>query len=86
MKILKSIAAEHPDIIADQANFRVRVLFLEFGDNSLNFELRCYVRNVDNRILILSDVNLAIDREFRKAGIEVPFPQRVVHVQKEDES
>jgi small-conductance mechanosensitive channel len=86
MDILKSIAAEHPDIIADQAHYRVRVLFKEFGDNSLNFELRCYVRNVDDRMLILSDVNLAIDREFRKAEIEVPFPQRVVHVQKDDES
>jgi len=86
MEILKSIAAEHPDIIADQANYRVRVLFLEFGDNSLNFELRCYVRNVDDRILILSDVNLAIDREFRKADIEVPFPQRVVHIQNEDDN
>ena len=84
IEILKNIAGEHPDIIADQANYRVRVLFLEFGDNSLNFQLRCYVRNVDDRILILSDVNLSIDREFRKAGIEVPFPQRVVHLQKED--
>ncbi len=85
MDILKAIAAEHPDIIADQPNYRVRVLFLEFGDNSLNFELRCFVRNVDDRIFILSDVNLSIDREFRKAGIEVPFPQRVVHIQSEDD-
>lgn len=84
MDILKSIAAAHPDIIADQPDYRVRALFLEFGDNSLNFELRCYVRNVDDRLLIHSDVNLSIDKAFREEGIEIPFPQRVVHMQSED--
>ncbi|WP_299881211.1 mechanosensitive ion channel domain-containing protein [uncultured Cocleimonas sp.] len=84
IEILKSIAAEHPDVIADQPDYRVRALFLEFGDSSLNFELRCYVRNVDERILIHSDINLSIDKAFREAGIEIPFPQRVVHMQNED--
>ena len=88
IEILKNIAAEHPDVIADQPDYRVRALFLEFGDSSLNFELRCYVRNVDERLLIHSDINLSIDRAFRKEGIEIPFPQRVVHMQNEtkDES
>ncbi|PID33625.1 MAG: hypothetical protein CR955_01610 [Thiotrichales bacterium] len=82
--ILTSIAKEHPDVIADQPNYRIRALFLSFGDNSLNFELRCYVRNVDDRILILSDINLSIDKAFREAGIEIPFPQRVLHMQNEN--
>ncbi len=84
IEILKKIANNHPEVIYDHPDYPIRVLFLNFGDSSLNFELRCFVKQVDNRLNIQSDINQSIDREFRKAGIEVPFPQRVVHMQNED--
>jgi potassium efflux system protein len=55
------------------------VLFRAFGDSSLDFELRCFIRDVDKRLITISDLNLAIDAAFREAGIEIPFPQRDVH-------
>lgn len=81
METLEHIAKNHPEVISDHPVYPIRVLFLEFGDSSLNFELRCFIRNVDNRLTILSEINQGIDREFRKANIEIPFPQRVVYMQ-----
>ena len=55
-------------------------LFLGFGDNSLNFELRVFVRGMDNRLPVMHQLHLAVDREFRKAGISIAFPQRDIHL------
>lgn len=83
IKILSDIADNHPGVITNNSMYPVRVLFMNFGDSSLNFELRCFVKNVDNRLNIQSDINLSIDAEFRKHNIEIPFPQRVVHMDSE---
>lgn len=56
------------------------VLFKEFGDSSLNFELRCYIREVDDRLKVISEINYAIEKAFREAVIEIPFPQTDVHI------
>ncbi len=56
------------------------VLFLQFGDSSLDFELRCHIKNIDTRQTTISEINFAIDDIFRKNGIEIPFPQRDLHV------
>jgi small-conductance mechanosensitive channel len=56
------------------------VLFMDFGDNALLFQLRFYVNKVDDRLSIASDIRFAIDAAFREAGISIPFPQRDVHV------
>ncbi len=56
------------------------VLFLDFGDSSLNFQLRCFTSDVSSRITTSSKLRFEIDRLFREAGIEIPFPQRVVHM------
>ncbi|MEJ2440143.1 MAG: mechanosensitive ion channel [Gammaproteobacteria bacterium] len=79
-EILLQIADEHPDVISDGAVPKPFVLFREFADSSLNFELRCHIRNIDNRLRVISDINFAIDKAFREAGISIPFPQRDVHI------
>jgi len=56
------------------------VLFLDFGDSSLNFQLRCFTNDVSSRITTASALRFEIDKCFREAGIEIPFPQRVVHM------
>ena len=57
------------------------VLFIEFGDSSLNFELRVWTQSHINRPGILkSDLNYAIARKFEELGIEVPYPQRDIYV------
>ncbi len=51
-----------------------------FGDSSLDFELRIWIRQIEKRYVVTSDLNFAIDKAFRKADIEIPFPQRDLHV------
>jgi potassium efflux system protein len=57
-----------------------QAVFLSFGDNSLNFELRVFIKSIDDWIPMLHAMNRAIDKEFRQAGITIAFPQRDVHL------
>ena len=46
--------------------------------------LKCFLPNLDNRGTVIHELHMAIDREFRKAGIEIAFPQQDVHVRSID--
>lgn len=78
--ILLSIAEQNDDVAKNNLVPKPLVLFREFGDNSLNFELRVFLHNVDSRLSVVSNINFAIDKAFREEGIEIPFPQRDLHV------
>ena len=56
------------------------VLFMDFGESALLFELRCYLRNIDKMYRTMSDLRFAIYRAFREEGISIPFPQRDLHI------
>jgi len=56
------------------------VLFSDFGDSSLNFELYCWTSDFASWTEIRSDIRLAIDKAFRDRKIEIPFPQRDLHI------
>jgi len=80
-EILIDIAYQQPEILTRSPVLpKPYVLFREFGDSSLNFELRCFVRDVDIRLSIISRINFAIEKAFKEANIEIPFPQRDVHL------
>ena len=57
-----------------------QVLFLNFGESSLDFELRVWVLDVNEMMSAKSELNQEIDRRFREANIEIAFPQRDLHV------
>jgi potassium efflux system protein len=78
--LLVEVAENHPDVVKDDPSQGIKVLFRQFGDSSLDFELRCHIRNIDRRLDVVSDMNYAIDRAFRENGVEIPFPQRDLHV------
>jgi small-conductance mechanosensitive channel len=78
--ILMAIAEENENVLKTGRFPVPTVLFREFGDSSLNFELRVFLRDVDNRLSVISELNFAIDKAFREEGIEIPFPQRDLHV------
>jgi len=63
-----------------------QVLFLSFGDSALNFELRVWILNVDERLRVSSEINQEIERRFREVKIEIAFPQRDLHLRSVDES
>ncbi len=56
------------------------VYFFGFGDNSLQFELRVYSPNMESYLKIKDEMHQQIDDVFRKAGIEIAFPQRDIHI------
>ena len=56
------------------------VLFVGFGDSSLNFEIRAFVDSLDKRSRVQHEIYLAVERALRGNGIEIPFPQRELHI------
>jgi len=63
-----------------------QVLFLNFGESSLDFELRVWISNIDDRLVVKSQMHQEIDRRFRQAGIVIAFPQRDLHLRSVDKS
>jgi potassium efflux system protein len=76
-QILKDCADQHPLVTKIRPP---QVLFLDFGDSSLDFELRVFVEDVANRLQVQSDLHQEINRRFHEAGVEIPFPQRDLHI------
>ena len=69
---------EHPNTLADPAP---NVFFSEFGESSLNFELVVWSSEMSGRPRrYKSDLNFAIERKLREFGVEIPFPQRDLHI------
>jgi small-conductance mechanosensitive channel len=76
--ILTEVALRHPDVLADPPP---EVLFSGFGDSSLDFQLRVWtVHRVQTPLVLGSELYYAIFDAFRKQGIEIPFPQRDLHL------
>ncbi|MGE5238562.1 MAG: hypothetical protein ACM3ON_07155 [Chloroflexota bacterium] len=57
-------------------------LFKGFGDSSLDFELRVWTQNAERgwQAPIKSDLSVAINKALAEKGIEIPFPQRDLHL------
>jgi len=58
-------------------------LFLGFGESSLDFELRAWTDAFDEWVQVRSGLALEVHRKLGEAGIEVPYPQRVLRVKSE---
>jgi small-conductance mechanosensitive channel len=77
-RLLLEAAAEHPKALRDPSPV---VLFTEFGDSSLNFELGVWTEEMTaTPIHFTSEMNFIIDQKLRENDIEIPFPQRDLHV------
>jgi small-conductance mechanosensitive channel len=77
IKSLLEVAENHPHVMKDPAP---KVWFSEFGNSSLNFELLVWILNPKQRLDTISELNRGIDDIFRKNKIQIPFPQRDLHV------
>jgi small-conductance mechanosensitive channel len=81
--VLEDVAANAEHVLKHPAP---EVRFNEFGDSSLNFELLVWSDDPPGHLKLRSRLNYAIDAEFRRHGIEIPFPQRVVHIESGEET
>lgn len=77
-QILLTVAERNPNI---KKNLKPKVWFVEYGDSSINFELLVWidVRQISERE-IRSQLYFEIFEELAEAGIEIPFPQRDLHI------
>ena len=76
LAIMTGIAKGHKLVRKDP---EPRAYFIEFGDSSLNFRLLAWVV-MDNRLEVESELNVLINRKLKEEGIEIPFPQRDLHI------
>jgi len=81
-KVLRDVAEAHPMVLLDPAPV---VMFMGFGADSMNFEIRAILRDVNWMLSAASDMNYAIVKSFREEGIEIPFAQRDVYIKNLDQ-
>ena len=79
--ILKGIASAHDSILKNPEPI---VLFTEFGDSSLNFSLRFWTANFDEWLNLKSEITVLVNKALNDANIEIPFPQRDLHLRSVD--
>ncbi len=79
-KLLLSVAEEHPLILKSITDKLPIVLFRGFGDSALLFELRVFIGDVSKILKVASDLNFSIEQKFRQNQIQIPFPQRDLHL------
>ncbi len=77
LKILTEASEQNPDVMSEP---KPSPIFVQFGESSLDFELRVWINDVDKRPRVRSELLLSIDQQFREAGVEIPFPQRDLHL------
>lgn len=81
-EILLTAAANNENVLKEPAP---DVIFLEYGDSSLNFELRFWTEsNTHTPLIIKSDLYFAALQMFREHKIELPFPQRDLNIRSSD--
>ena len=74
---LLEAAKSHPDVMPDPEPY---VLFVSFGDSYLAFEVRAWTADFDRFLQVKSSLTVAIAGALKQAGIEIPFPQRDLHI------
>jgi small-conductance mechanosensitive channel len=81
LELLLEAAREHEEVMADPEPVS---LFRAHGDSSLNFELRAFTESPRGWLAVMSDLTVSINRKLKEAGIEIPFPQRDLHLRSAD--
>ena len=76
-KILRDIISKNEHVTKDPAP---GVVFQGFGADSMDFEIRAILSDVNYMLSVKSDVNHEIVKRFNKEGIEIPFAQRDVWI------
>jgi small-conductance mechanosensitive channel len=80
VRILKEVAMQH-ELVRKEPE--PSALFIEFGDSSLNFRMLAWV-DIENKLEVESELKMGINARLKEAGIEIPFPQRDLHIRSDD--
>ncbi len=77
IRLITEVVTSHPEVLANPAPSTV---FVAYGDSSLDFYVKFFIQDVKGGIRVTSDVNLMIWKTLKDNSIEIPFPQRTLHV------
>lgn len=76
---LLTLAKSHPEIMSDAGEMPF-VRFQAFGASSLDFKLVFWVNDLENRFRVRHEIMKRVNKKFEELEIQIPFPQRVVHM------
>jgi small-conductance mechanosensitive channel len=77
IRSLLEVAEEHREVLKNPAP---DVLHMGFGDSAWNMRLRVWLEHPRRHLQVRSELNCAIVQKFQQNGVEIPFPQRDLHV------
>ncbi|MCC5914204.1 MAG: mechanosensitive ion channel [Balneolaceae bacterium] len=77
LKALNEVAVEHPKVMKSPKH---QVHLTEFADSAWDMQLRVWIPDVKERYILRNEIHQAIVRKFEEHDIEIPFPQRDLHV------
>jgi len=76
-RLLEEILLAHPLVLREPAPL---VTLENLGDSALQFTIRAYLPTLDKRLQTIHELYTAIHNRFRQEGIDIPFPQRELHI------
>ena len=82
-KIMLEIANSTPGIITED-EFKPIVRLSEFHDSAIQLKMFVWVHKLEEQWKVAGDIREGVLARFRKEGIEIPFPQRVIHMENKD--
>jgi len=82
-KVMAETLSKLPVVLDDPAP---KVYFTGFGDSSLDFTLHAYLRQLSDRLPTIHEIHRTVFDALRENGIEIPFPQRDLHIRSTVES
>ncbi len=80
-KVMLDTVKANPNVLG---NPEPTALFLGFGDSTLDFEIRVFLRDFVQRFVVSHELHMALDEALRDAGIEIAFPQRDLNIKNVD--
>ena len=84
IEILKGIALKNEHILKEK-EFEPLIRVTDFGDSGIEFTMNLWIDEVMNQWVVLSDIRLDIDNQFKKENINIPFPQRTLWIKDENQ-
>ena len=81
MGILTEVSTRVEGVLKDPAP---QIFFMSLGDSSIDFELRLFIPDVTQALVVRTRARIEIFKAFREKGVEIPFPQRDIHIRSED--
>jgi len=76
-KVMSDTVRSIPNVLATP---EPTVLFIGFGENSLNFSIGIFVSEISKRMPAINELHIRLEQAFRENGIEIPFPQMDIHI------